>query len=91
VRKAFYWSFLFFGSPGESLEEIQKMPNLNFKPEPSPFKETLRKHKICVSHLAAYLDLNYPYLCNVLNGIARPGPKVKAKLERVVRELEGPL
>lgn len=54
-----------------------------------PFKKTLKKHGITISMAAKYLDLSYPYVCNMLNGIFHMSFAVEEKLQVLINQLEG--
>ena len=60
----------------------------NFTPQPSEFKSKLKDYGIPVAGLARYLDLNYTYVTNLLNGVARMTPEVATKIQNLFDQLE---
>ena len=57
-------------------------------PKPSEFKSQFKKYGVPVAATAHYLGLNYSYVSNLLNGLARMTPRVSAKLQSLLDQLE---
>ena len=57
-------------------------------PIPSKFKAQFKKFEIPACSVATHLGFSYPYVLNLLNGIARITPEVDEKLQALINQLE---
>ncbi|MFH2061061.1 MAG: hypothetical protein ABIJ59_19515 [Pseudomonadota bacterium] len=61
---------------------------LNLKP--TVYKTIIcEKHRIPVKAVSKHLELSYTHTVNLLNGLSRITPEMKARLDKIVQELEG--
>ena len=57
-------------------------------PLPSEYKAQFKKFGIPTCNISVHLGLSYPYVLNLLNGIARITPEVDQKLQSLINQLE---
>ncbi len=59
-----------------------------FKVKPHPVKAELKKFNVATGTLSNFLDLSYPYVCNILNGQFRMPKHHERKIKSLLYTLE---
>ena len=58
------------------------------KPEPSPYKERLRRAGIPMAVTARHLSLSYNYVSNLLNGAGNLTTEKQKKIDELIQAVE---
>jgi len=56
-----------------------------FQPKPHPSRAVFKKHRIPISTVSRFLDLNYHYTSNLLNGTCKCTPENDEKLHEFAK------
>ena len=59
-----------------------------FQPKPHPSRAVFKKHRISISTVSRFLDLNYHYTSNLLNGTCKCTPENDRKLHQLAKEVQ---
>ena len=70
------------------MSTIQQDFLTKIRPKPSPYKRRLRELGISGGAAANYVDLTYPYVMNMLNGVYPMTERTEAKLKKLIQLVE---